>query len=136
MTVVIVFVSALVATLTLALPGARWRRYRRRGLAACAVATVSLAATAAHTGAVARLSGAFVLIELLALALLVQVAVRWAPGARAVAAASLGTVAAAAQPVRMLWGATPPATRTETVFLIACWATVVVAATAVGGLRR
>lgn len=133
---VINFLAALVAVLGLALPGARWRRHRRRGVAACLVAAVSLAATAAHTAPVTGPAGAWLLVELSALAVLVQVAARWAPGGWAVAAVGLGTAAAAAQPIRMFWGASPPPTRAETVFLIGCWAAVVLAAAAVGGLRR
>ncbi|MEH1130403.1 sensor histidine kinase [Micromonospora sp. CPCC 206061] len=136
MTWVIVSVSALVAVLVLALPGRRWRRYRQGGVAACAVAVVSLVASLAHTGAVIGLAGGWLLVELFALALLVQTAVRWAPITMALAAAGLGTLAAAVQPARMLWGATPPPTRAEAVFLTVCWATVVLVAAAVGGLRR
>jgi signal transduction histidine kinase len=133
---VISFVSALVAVLALALPGPRWQRYRRLGVAACAVAVVSLAATAAHTEAVTGLTGGWLLAELLALALLVQTAVRWAPVRLAMAAAGLGILAAGVQPARMLWGAAPPPAWTEVVFLTACWAMVVLAAAGVGGLRR
>ncbi len=133
---VISSVSALAAVLALVLPGPRWQRYRRRGVAAGTAAVVSLAVTTAHTEAVTGLAGAWLLAELLALALLVQTAVRWAPARAAAAAAGLGVLAAGVQPARMLWGATPPPTRTEVAVLTACWAIVVLAAAGVGGLRR
>lgn len=129
-------ISALVAVLLLVWPGPRCRRHRHDGTAAVTVAAVSLSATAAHTGPVTGLAGGWLLIEVVALAALVYVAARRTPAGWAVTAIGLGALAGATQPARMWWGADPPATWTEVVFLSLCWTAVVAAAAAAGLARR